>query len=226
METMERTSARDPIMSTLGFNLIVRNEENCLERTLGNIRPIADEIVVTDTGSEDDTVAIADRFADKVLFHAWQDSFSEARNWGLRHSSTDWVCWIDADEWIENPGRIQELLTERPDAMALFCAMNNEMPGGLVARHYLPKFFRNGTAHFEGIVHNQLIHQRPIYPTDITFRHSGYNESPEIMAKKQARTIRLLRKQLEGTPENTFALMNLGRIAFQCWRSGRMFDDR
>ena len=196
-------------MDTLGFNLIVRNEENCLAQTLENIRPLADEIVVTDTGSTDNTVSIAESLADKVLFHAWQDSFSEARNWSLQHSTTNWICSIDADEWIENPETID--VTQWNGAQTLLCPIHSDMPNGQIARHFLPKIFRNHTAHFEGIVHNQLIYSEPALATDITFRHSGYNESPEIMKKKQVRTIGLLEKQLTDDPENTFALMNLGR---------------
>ena len=196
-------------MTTLGFNLIVRNEENCLRQTLENIRPLAHEIVVTDTGSTDNTVAIAETFADKVLFHAWQDSFSEARNWSLQHSTADWVCWIDADEWIENPETIDVSLWN--GAQTLLCPIHSDMPSGQIARHFLPKIFRNHTAHFQGIVHNQLIYAEPVLTTDITFRHSGYNESPDIMKKKQVRTIGLLKKQLTDDPENTFAMMNLSR---------------
>ena len=180
-------------MDTLGFqSSSFRNEENCLAQTLENIRPLADEIVVTDTGSTDNTVAIAESLADKVLFHEWQDSFSEARNWSLQHSTTNWICSIDADEWIENPETID--VTQWNGAQTLLCPIHSDMPNGQIARHFLPKIFRNHTAHFEGIVHNQLIYSEPALATDITFRHSGYNESPEIMKKKQARDDRVTRK--------------------------------
>lgn len=202
----------------LGFNMIVKNEENCLARTLENIRPMADEIVVTDTGSSDRTVEIALAYADLVLFHAWQDSFSEARNWGLQYATKSLICSIDADEWIVNPpAEVQETLAECNGAMTLLCAMESEMPGGRLARHYLPKFFRRGTAKYEGIVHNQLLYAHPAVTTELTFRHTGYNESPEIMAKKYDRTIRLLRKQLDSDPDDTFAIVNLARTL---WNKG------
>ena len=50
----------------LGFNLIVKNEANCLTKTLENIKPYANEITITDTGSSDATVEIALQYADKV----------------------------------------------------------------------------------------------------------------------------------------------------------------
>ena len=194
-----------------GFNLIVKNEQDNLEKTLSNIRTIADEIVITDTGSTDRTVEIALEYADKVLYHEWQNSFSEARNWGLPYSSTKYVCTIDADEWLVNPDSVHTTLSQHPDTMAFLCPIDSEMPYGRVARHYLPKIFRNQTAHFEGIVHNQLIHAQPMIATDITFRHSGYNASEDVMEKKRNRTSTLLCKQIDKDPENTFAMMNLAR---------------
>ena len=144
-----------------------------------------------------------------MYFHEWQDNFSEARNWSLQHSTAEWVCWIDADEWIENTDAIK--LSQWTHAKAIVCPIHNELPGGRIARHYLPKIFRNGTAHFEGIVHNQLIHSEPALHANIVFGHSGYNESAEIMEKKGSRTIGLLRKQLETDSDNTFTILNLVR---------------
>ena len=195
----------------LGFNMIVKNEDNCLEKTLTCIKPIADEITVTDTGSSDATVSIALKYADKVLFHEWQDSFSEARNWSLQYSTADWICAIDADEWLVDPDNVLAILRQCNGAMAVNCPIESEMPNGRIATNYFPRVFRYGTAHYEGIVHNQLIHREPSVVAPITFRHTGYIESAEIMTKKHQRTIRLLRKQLEDNPENVFTLTNLAR---------------
>lgn len=198
--------------NTLGFNLIVKNEENCLDRTLDSIRDIADEIVITDTGSTDGTVEIAKRYTDNVYFHEWQDSFSEARNHSLQFSTTDWVCSIDADEWLEcdSVPELQSLLASNLNTV--FCPIHSELPDGRIGRHFLPRLFRRGTAHYEGIVHNQLIHSQPTGITQvIRFGHSGYNEDAETMKRKRERTISLLRTQLEDAPDDTFALMNLAR---------------
>ena len=192
--------------------MIVKNEENCLARTLESIQSLVDEIVITDTGSTDATIEIASRFTDRILIHPWQDSFSEARNYSLQYSTTDWVCSIDADEWIEcDESELETLLNS--ELNTVYCPILSELPGGRVGRHFLPRLFKRGTAHYEGVVHNQLIHSQPAGATNaIRFSHTGYNESPEIMKRKQERTINLLRKQLESDPANTYALMNLGRV--------------
>ena len=196
-----------------GFNLIVRNEERCLERCLTSVRGIADEIVVCDTGSQDGTIDIALKHADKVLYHEWRDSFSEARNFSIQFSRTDWIGWIDADEWLypDAAEQIQHFINFNQGSMAMFCALLSILPDGRRSKHYLPKFFRLGTAHFEHIVHNQLVHMGPITKTEIRIGHDGYALNEDTMKKKRERTIALLKQQLAENVDDGFATMNLAR---------------
>ena len=195
----------------LGFNLIVKNESDCLERTLKSVSGISDEIVITDTGSTDDTVSIALKYTDKVFYHEWADSFSEARNWSLQYSTSEWICAIDGDEWLVNPEDVRPILDKCKGIMTLMCLIESEMVNSRIATNYFQRIFRKGTAYYEGIVHNQLVHKYPMLDTPIRFRHSGYNETPEIMKKKHERTINLLRKQLIDDPDNVFVMCNLAR---------------
>jgi hypothetical protein len=83
---------------SVSFCLIVRNEEKNLERVLGSIKPVADEIIVTDTGSTDATIQIAQKFGAKISHFTWCDDLSAARNFGFKQATGDWIFWIDADE--------------------------------------------------------------------------------------------------------------------------------
>ena len=58
--------------------LIARNEEKYIEQCLRSVKRVADEIILVDTGSTDRTVELARKFTDRIYFHPWQDSFSEA----------------------------------------------------------------------------------------------------------------------------------------------------
>jgi len=82
----------------LSFNLIVKNEEHCLEECLQSIKPIADEIIIVDTGSTDATVEISKKFTDKIFEFVWINDFSAARNLAKSKTSGDWIFLIDADE--------------------------------------------------------------------------------------------------------------------------------
>lgn len=65
--------------------MIVRNEQQNLERCLTSVQGLFGEIVIVDTGSSDRTIEIAQRFTDQVYVTPWQDSFSVARNTSLQN---------------------------------------------------------------------------------------------------------------------------------------------
>jgi tetratricopeptide (TPR) repeat protein len=78
--------------------MIVRDEQEVLAASIESIRPIADEIVVLDTGSTDQTVAVAEQLGAVVGRAAFSDDFAAARNRCLRQASGDWILWLDAGE--------------------------------------------------------------------------------------------------------------------------------
>lgn len=96
--------------------MIVRNEERCLARCLESVKDLASEIILVDTGSSDRTVEIAQAFGAKVIHHAWNDHFAEARNVGLTQAMGEYILVIDADE-VMVAGTGQRLLQylARPD---------------------------------------------------------------------------------------------------------------
>ena len=60
--------------------MIVKNESAILSRCLKSAAGIADQILVVDTGSTDDTVKIAESFGATVIHSPWQNDFAQARN--------------------------------------------------------------------------------------------------------------------------------------------------
>lgn len=96
---------------TISLCMIVKNEEEVLGRCLDSVQGIADEIIIVDTGSEDDTVRIAHRYTDKVYYFEWIDDFSAARNYAFSKAASDYIMWLDADDVI--------LEKHRPAFMAL-----------------------------------------------------------------------------------------------------------
>jgi tetratricopeptide (TPR) repeat protein len=84
----------------LSVAMIVRNVADLLATTLDSVREIADEIVVLDTGSTDDTARIAYARATRLVRRSWDDDFSAARNACLAETRAEWVLWLDAGELI------------------------------------------------------------------------------------------------------------------------------
>lgn len=205
---------------SLSVAMIVKNEGKTLRRCLDSIVPIADELSIVDTGSTDNTVDLIKKF-DKdhkninvfLNFHKWEDGyFSGNRNYGLQFCTKNMILWVDADEWVypESYPEIENI-SKRGDVYSCFCSLLSDLPDGRVSKHYLPKIFRRGTARFEGIVHNQLIHASPTLITGVKIHHTGYALDPEVMKKKRKRTSDLLRIQIEEKEDNAFAYMNLSR---------------
>lgn len=85
---------------SLSLCMIVKDEENYLARCLMSAIPVADEIIIVDTGSTDRTKAIAKAFGARVYDFEWTDDFSEARNLSLEKATGDWIFVLDADETI------------------------------------------------------------------------------------------------------------------------------
>lgn len=191
--------------------MIVKNEEKFLAQCLKSIKDAVDEIIIVDTGSTDKTVEIAQSFGAKVYHHPWRNSFSEARNHSLCYATCDWILQIDADEALEQTDiPLLHKLIQTDSYNAVYVAIYSELPGGQ-SKHYYTRVYRRGKAHYEGIVHNQLILHGNAMPSEIRLYHYGYNLSTDEMQKKYKRTGDLLRKQLAEDPNNIFALSNLIR---------------
>ncbi|MDN3513515.1 MAG: tetratricopeptide repeat protein [Candidatus Brocadia sp.] len=196
---------------TLSACMIVKNEERFLPQCLNSIKDAVDEIIIVDTGSTDKTVEIAQSFGAKVYHHLWNNSFSEARNHSLNYATSDWILQIDADEKFEQadiPLLHKLINTDLYDVV--FIAIYSELPGGQ-AKHYFQRVFRRGKAHFEGIVHNQLVFEGKTMQSEIKLYHYGYNLSENEMKNKYKRTGDLLRQQLTENPNNIFVMANLIR---------------
>lgn len=112
--TTSRDRASRPRLSVA---MIVRNEREVLARSIESVRPIADEIVVLDTGSTDETLAFARRLGAVAGQMTWSDDFCAARNRCLQQVTGDWVLWLDAGERLdaESASELREFVDGQAD---------------------------------------------------------------------------------------------------------------
>ena len=87
----------------LSAAIIVRDEAEHLDACLQSLHGLVDEIVVVDTGSSDDSVAVAQRHGALVGHEPWQGDFATPRNRSLDLASGEWILYVDADERVR-PG--------------------------------------------------------------------------------------------------------------------------
>jgi glycosyltransferase involved in cell wall biosynthesis len=91
--------------------IITKNEAFRIEECLQSVR-WADEIIVFDSGSTDNTVEICRRYTDKVLVTDWP-GYGAQKQRALQQATGDWVLSIDADERV-TPLLKEEILTTLP----------------------------------------------------------------------------------------------------------------
>jgi glycosyltransferase involved in cell wall biosynthesis len=95
-----------PDRPSLSAVVITLNEEKNIARCLQSLSWV-DEILVVDSGSTDQTKAIAEKMGAKVLHHAWQ-GYGQQKNWAMQQVKHSWVLFLDADEEL-GPGLRQEI---------------------------------------------------------------------------------------------------------------------
>ena len=81
----------------LSVIILTKNEEDVIKDCIESIKEVADEIIVVDSQSSDNTVEIAKKLGAKVYDHRFVD-FAEQRNFAFSKSKGDWVLYLDADE--------------------------------------------------------------------------------------------------------------------------------
>jgi Flp pilus assembly protein TadD len=214
--------------------MIVKNESRCLADCLESVRGIADEIAIGDTGSTDDTMAIAKRFGARCISIAWQNDFASARNQCLATATGDWLLHLDADEAVDTAGaqRIRELVDQDgagADAIEVTLAnYSDEMrawrwtpapPGDPMARGFsgyiaapLLRLFRNHRGYqyrepvHENITESVLELGGRIRSEPILIHHYGY----AVRADEKARLyLSIARQKAEKRPDDPKAWHDL-----------------
>lgn len=87
---------------TVELSMIVKDGASTLKRCLESVCNVVDRIVIGDTGSSDESVAIARSFGAEVVAVPWEKDFARARNGVLQHSRCDWILVLDADEMLDD----------------------------------------------------------------------------------------------------------------------------
>ena len=85
-------------MPKLSVTVITKNEAADLDAALASVA-WADEIVVVDSQSTDDTVAIARQHTDRVVVREWP-GYIDQKNYAAAIASYDWILSLDADERV------------------------------------------------------------------------------------------------------------------------------
>lgn len=192
--------------------IIVKNGAATIERCLKSLQGSVDEIVLVDTGSTDNTLALALKYTNHIYHFDWIDDFSAARNFSLSKCSGDWIFVIDADEYLTEAVRskLTAFVNAHPDAVGKIAQLNTTLTpeGPQSSQCVLTRFFPKGLA-FTGRIHEQVETDRPRLFTGIAVGHDGY-----LADNKVARNRVLLELELEENPKDPYLLFQVGKQYF------------
>lgn len=149
---------------SLSVTVITKNEADRIGRCLDSVANWADEIIVLDSGSSDNTVEIARRYTDHVEETDWP-GFGKQKQRALEWATGDWVLSLDADEAL-TPALRHEidtvLATERPSCVCYgipwaVMAYGGRLDFGRHARAPLRLVQRDGARFSDAIVHEKIM---------------------------------------------------------------------
>ncbi len=190
---------------------IVKNEEKNIERWLAGVRSFADEIIIIDTGSTDNTVALAKAGRAVVKHFPWRNDFSAAKNFAIEQAHGNWIVLLDADEYFDEKSqkkmrKIIGSFHKQKQVIGLitpFLNIDVNHDNKILSKAWQLRIFRRHPAwRFVGRVHETLLNANKqagkrnfVITEDLQFIHTGY--SMDNMAEKSQRNLQILQAEIK-----------------------------
>ena len=158
--TPEESRVACPVTVTV----ITLNASQHIRQCLESVR-WADEIVIVDSGSTDDTLTIARTFTDRIVHHDWA-GYGPQKQFAVSQAQHDWILSLDADESLtpELAENTRRLLQEGPSLYAYQLRRCNQFMGHWL-RHgegypdlVLRLFDRRHACWSDDVVHEKIIY--------------------------------------------------------------------
>ncbi len=176
-------------LASLSVIVITKNEAGNIGACLELLR-FADQIVVLDSGSTDETLEIARQAGAEVTENLDWIGFGAQKNRALALARGDWVLSIDADERVTQ--QLQDdikTVLEAPgfDAysfprLSSYCGQYMYYSGWYPDR--VVRLFRRGTAEFsQELVHEKVLHSGPVGELDSPLLHESFKSFEAVMDK-------------------------------------------
>ncbi|MCL2101822.1 MAG: glycosyltransferase [Fibromonadales bacterium] len=187
----------------LSLCMIVKNEEENIGECLKSAQGLADEILVTDTGSTDKTVEIAQSYGAKIEHFAWTKDFSAARNYSISKAASRWIIWLDADDRIpmKTIEELRKKLSMETPSKVFYLVVCNSSDKGKTGIKFsqIRVFPNNPKIRFEGKIHEQILPSirklklaEELIPLEIF--HTGYEDTAQLK-EKQKRNLALFKEE-------------------------------
>ena len=211
---------------------ITKNESQNLAESLATVASLADDILVVDTGSTDDTISVAQRFGATVLSFAWCDDFSAARNFALDHvpaadDPDHWLLFLDADESFFAPAGfcawLEHLSAAQPETEGVLMTrveVDADAEELEISRSQMLRLWRHRPQYrYRGTIHETLVDTRTgrvpapcAVDRHFLLRHTGY--SSVRVREKLVRNYAMLMEQMRQQGEQPLTARYLAETCY------------
>ncbi|CAG4915755.1 glycosyltransferase family 2 protein [Paraburkholderia gardini] len=178
--------------NTLGVALITHNAAGRLAQCLEALS-FADDIVVVDGGSTDDTASIARAHHARVIVATDWPGFGPQKNRAVAALSTDWILSIDADEIVSPELRASIVAAIRSPSADVYAVDRLSSFCGQWVHHsgwypdWIPRLFRRNAARFsDDLVHERLVFEPAAARLEGKLLHYSYEDFGTVLRKLDA----------------------------------------
>lgn len=169
--------------------VITKNEQDMISGCLKSVK-WADEIIVIDASSTDDTVNIAKRYTNKIYRKEWS-GFATQKNYGIKKATGDWILILDADERVSKELKTELLRVAQfnSDIVAYNIHFRNfflgkEMKyGGWQEEYHIRFFKRNFAKYIEQEIHEILDIKGSVAPISKSILHFSHRDIASNLLK-------------------------------------------
>lgn len=198
---MQSQDAKLPLSAVV----ITKNEADRIGRCVASLLPVCAEVIVLDSGSSDDTVAIARSLGARVEHRDW-DGFARQKNAAIALASQAWVILLDADEWLEADAQhaLRRLFAGELESADVWLLqrrthwLGQPMQYGSFSREPIERLFRSHLRHADLPVHEYLDTQgHVVRASHIRLEHDTARNAQEYR-EKLARYAALWAKSRQG----------------------------
>lgn len=177
------------LLTSLSVIVITKNEARNIEACLRSVH-FADQIVVLDSGSTDETILLARSLGAEVSVNSLWEGFGIQKNHALALASSDWVLSIDADERLSADLQVEiQQILENPVADA-YCFPRLSSYCGQYIHHSgwypdpVTRLFRRGSAKFsDDIIHEKLVVKGPVGALRNQLLHESFPDFETVLGK-------------------------------------------
>lgn len=200
---------------TIALCMIVKDEEEILQKCIDHVKDIVDEFCIVDTGSTDGTKEIIAKYQKKVHEIPFEN-YVDTKNKAIALCKSDYILWMDADEVLyQNAKTLKEYTLQEIAAVSCFITEGPADYSVVATQYQRVRLFKNdGSWKFAGPgVHEYLTGEgKTVFDNTILVRHEHLKKNKAVTARDRFyQYIALLKGAIQKDENNARAWFYLGR---------------